>query len=60
MKAGLLHVAEDRGGEAAARTARELFPKADSVNDEATADLLTGRIAAHEKAAWMLRALLED
>lgn len=48
------------GHEAAARTARELFPKADEVNDEATADLLTERIAAHEKAAWMLRALLED
>ena len=48
------------GHEAAARTARELFPKADAVNDEATADLLTERIAAHEKAAWMLRALLED
>lgn len=48
------------GHEAAARTARALFPKADEVNDEATADLLTERIAAHEKAAWMLRALLED
>jgi len=48
------------GHEAAARTARALFPKADEGNDEATADLLTERIAAHEKAAWMLRALLED
>jgi len=48
------------GHEATARTARELFPKADGVNDEATADLLTERIAAHEKTAWMLRALLED
>lgn len=48
------------GHEANSRTARELFPKVDTVNDEATADLLTERIAAHEKTAWMLRALLED
>lgn len=48
------------GHETTARTARELFPKADAAKDEATADLLTERIAAHEKTAWMLRALLED
>ena len=47
------------GHETTARTARKLFPTADSANDEATADLLTQRIGAHEKNAWMLRALLE-
>jgi starvation-inducible DNA-binding protein len=47
------------GHESVARTARELFPRADAAGDEATADLLTQRLAAHEKTAWMLRALLE-
>ncbi len=48
------------GHESVARTARELFPRADEAGDEATADLLTQRLAAHEKTAWMLRALLEQ
>jgi starvation-inducible DNA-binding protein len=48
------------GHEAAARTARGVFPLADAANDEPTADLLTQRLTAHEMAAWMLRALLED
>ena len=42
------------------RTARDVFPKADAANDEATADLMTQRIQLHEKTAWMLRSLLED
>lgn len=42
--------------EAVARTARSVFPAAESAHDEATVDLLTQRMAAHEKAAWMLRA----
>lgn len=40
------------------RTARAIFPSADKVNDEATADLLTQRLQVHEKNAWMLRSLL--
>lgn len=40
------------------RTARAIFPHADEVNDEVTADLLTERLAAHEKNAWMLRSCL--
>ena len=47
------------GNEACARTARELFKKASDVNDQPTADLATTRMQAHEKAAWMLRSLLE-
>ena len=47
------------GNEAVVRTARSLFPSAEKVSDEATADLLTQRIQLHEKAAWMLRSLLE-
>jgi DNA-binding ferritin-like protein len=31
---------------------------ADSVGDMATADLLTSRLHVHEKAVWMLRALV--
>lgn len=45
--------------EAAARTARKLFPVVDAANDQPTADLLTQRLDVHEKTAWMLRALLE-
>lgn len=46
--------------EAAARTARSLFPVVDAANDQPTADVLTQRIDVHEKTAWMLRSLLED
>jgi starvation-inducible DNA-binding protein len=48
------------GQEAVVRTARSLFPLADKVSDEPTADLLTQRMQVHEKNAWMLRSLLED
>ncbi|KAA5607444.1 DNA starvation/stationary phase protection protein [Roseospira marina] len=41
-----------------ARTLRGLIGEAGDAGDEATADLLTGRLATHEKAAWMLRASL--
>jgi starvation-inducible DNA-binding protein len=44
--------------EAVVRTAREIFPIADEVNDEPTADLLTQRMHVHEKTAWMLRSML--
>lgn len=47
------------GNEAVVRTAREIFPIVESVDDEPTADLLTQRMQTHEKAAWMLRSLLE-
>src|SRR5690625_3571123 len=46
------------GHESVVRTARELFPAAEEVHDEATADLLTQRIQLHEKTAWMLRSML--
>ena len=45
--------------EAVVRTAREVLPKAQDANDEASVDLLVGRMSVHEKTAWMLRALLE-
>jgi len=48
------------GQEAVVRTARKIFPTAEKVSDEATADLLTQRMQNHEKVAWMLRSLLED
>lgn len=47
------------GHEAVTRTAREIFPDADSASDEPTADLLTQRMQIHEKTAWMLRSLLQ-
>ncbi|KAM3091526.1 Dps family protein [Phormidesmis sp. 146-35] len=48
-----------QGQEAVARTARSVFPIAESASDEPTADLLTQRLQTHEKTAWMLRSLLE-
>ena len=48
------------GQETVVRTARTIFPLAESAADEATADLLTQRIQLHEKTAWMLRSLLES
>ena len=40
------------------RTAKAVSAVVESAHDEPTADLLTQRILAHEKAAWMLRSLL--
>lgn len=48
-----------KGHEACARTARGVFPVAESASDEPSCDLLTQRLQLHEKTAWMLRALLE-
>ncbi len=42
------------------RTARNVFPRAEKANDEATVDMMTQRIQVHEKTAWMLRSLLDD
>lgn len=47
------------GHEQVARTARAVFPIADSADDQPTADLLTQRLQVHEKTAWMLRSLLD-
>ncbi len=49
-----------QGHETVARTAREVFPSAAKADDQPTADLLTQRLDVHEKAAWMLRSLLEE
>jgi starvation-inducible DNA-binding protein len=46
------------GHEQVARTGRELLAVAEHAGDQPTVDLLSGRLAAHEKAAWMLRSLL--
>lgn len=47
-----------KGHEAVARTARATLLVADRAGDQPTADLLTARIFAHEKTAWMLRSML--
>ena len=49
-----------KGHETVAKTARSLFPVAESAGDQPTADLLTQRLNVHEKTAWMLRVLLEN
>jgi starvation-inducible DNA-binding protein len=47
-----------KGNEAVARTARVVFPIAETADDQPTADLLTERMQVHEKTAWMLRSML--
>lgn len=39
-------------------TARKALEVADEAGDEASADLITQRLGAHEKFAWMLRSTL--
>ena len=46
-----------KGHERLARTAREAFPAAEAAGDQPTMDLLTQRMQASEKTAWMLRAM---
>lgn len=46
------------GHEAIARGLRTAIGVAEDADDAATADLLTGKLDAHEKTAWMLRAHL--
>ena len=48
------------GHEAVIRTARGIGATAQQVHDEASVDLLTERLESHEKAAWMLRTMLEE
>lgn len=48
------------GHETVVRTCRQVFPVVERASDEPTADLLTVRMQAHEKTAWMLRSLLEQ
>lgn len=45
--------------ESLARIIRPLVEVAEEAGDAATADLLTARLAAHEKHAWMLHATVE-
>jgi len=45
--------------EAIVRYCREILSKAETANDAGTVDLLTSRIATHEKSIWMLRSMLE-
>src|ERR1041384_6155525 len=49
-----------RDHETTTRTARSALAIARTAVDAPTEDLLTQRLAAHEKAAWMLRSLLAE
>lgn len=44
--------------ECLARRARAVTEVAQAAGDPGTADLISARIAVHEKVAWMLRSLL--
>jgi starvation-inducible DNA-binding protein len=44
--------------EAVCATAREALAAAEAAGDDVTVDLMTQRLTAHEKHAWMLRATL--
>jgi len=46
--------------EALCRTMRRAAAKADAADDFVTHDLLTERLAYHEKVAWMLRAVVAE
>lgn len=48
------------GHELVVKTARAVFPSAESAQDQSTMDLLTQRMQLHEKTAWMLRSLVEE
>lgn len=45
--------------EAVARTIRTVMPAAADAKDDVSVDLLTQRLAIHEKTAWMLRSMQE-
>lgn len=47
-----------RDHETVIETARNAIEVGEAAGDDATVDLLTARLAAHEKAAWMLRSSL--
>jgi starvation-inducible DNA-binding protein len=47
------------GQESIIRSAREIFSSAEKAGDQVSCDLLTQRMQRHEKAAWMLRSLLD-
>ncbi|WP_417482781.1 Dps family protein [Maricaulis sp.] len=47
-----------RGHEAVVATIRKALELANSTGDDATADVLSPRLTAHEKYAWMLRSTL--
>lgn len=46
------------GNEQLVRSAREALKAAEEAGDQATADLMTQRVATGEKTAWMLRAMI--
>lgn len=46
--------------ETVARVIRSVLPETDKAGDDASNDLLTGRLREHEKTAWMLRSMLES
>ena len=46
------------GHETVVATIRSALAKAGETGDEATADILSPRLSAHEKMAWMLRSTL--
>jgi len=46
-----------RGHEQVVRTCREVLAPAQQAGDESTTALVSDRMRAHEKTAWMLRAL---
>lgn len=46
-----------QGHEQIVRTCRDVVKVAQDANDESTASLASDRMRAHEKTAWMLRAL---
>lgn len=49
-----------KGHETVVKAARKVLEASEEAGDQATADLMTQRVAASEKTAWMLRATAES
>ncbi len=46
--------------EMCSKEAREVLEAAEAAQDEVTMDMMVNRMASHDKAAWMLRSMLEN
>jgi len=60
MGSGIAQIAAQAGIQVKLFDAREGAAQAEELKDFVTHDLLTERLAFHEKAIWMLRAIVAD
>lgn len=46
--------------ETCSRQARQVIKVAEAIEDEVTVDMMVARMTAHDKAAWMLRSIIQE